>query len=87
MPAGSLVDRRRLGPLLVAADTIRALSMGVLAVVVALGAGPIAVLGIVLVSYIVGVPTRPALAVLLPLVAGQLVPRSSQRNPAAASDR
>ncbi len=71
VPAGSLVDRRRLGPLLVAADTIRALSMGVLAVVVALGAGPIAVLGIVLVSYIVGVPTRPALAVLLPQVAGE----------------
>lgn len=65
LPFGRLVDSVPLRPLLVGVDLVRALLGGALAVLAATGAPTISLLAVVLVSYVVGVPTRPAMSVAL----------------------
>lgn len=63
--SGRLVDSIPLRPLLVVVDLVRALLGGALAVLAATGSPPIWMLAVVLASYVVGVPTRPAMSVAL----------------------
>lgn len=71
LPAGSLVDRRNLRSLVVGIEFVRAGMMGALAVLVWLDAAALPVLVLVLLSYTVAAPTRPALAAIVPTVAGE----------------
>jgi hypothetical protein len=66
VPAGRLVDRSDLVRLIVRTDLVRAALMAGLAATVGLGGGPVLMLVIVLASYVVAVPTRPAMSALLP---------------------
>ncbi len=71
LPAGSLVDRRDLRSLVVSIEFIRSGLMVGLAAIVSLDAAALPVLGLVLVSYTVASPTRPALSAIVPTVAGE----------------
>jgi len=71
LPAGSLVDRSPLRRLLVSIEVTRAALMGALAAVVAFDGPPAAALVVVVVSYTVAAPTRPALSAIVPVVAGE----------------
>lgn len=71
LSAGSLVDRSRLRSLVVSIDLVRAALMLALAVMVAEGVSPLLALLVVLASYTVAVPTRPALSAIVPAVAGE----------------
>ncbi len=71
LPAGSLVDRSRLRELIVSIEAGRAAIMAGLAVVVALDGPPAVVIGLVVVSYTVAAPTRPALSKIIPTIAGE----------------
>lgn len=63
--AGGLVDRTRLRRLIVTIDVVRGLLMLALATIEPLGRSPSWLLLCVVASYVVGVPTRPALTVAL----------------------
>jgi Cyclic nucleotide-binding domain/Transmembrane secretion effector len=65
IPAGTLIDRTRIRPLLVAVDVSRGVLMVVLAVLTSVGLPAWALLAFVLASYVIGVPTRPGLMVAL----------------------
>jgi predicted MFS family arabinose efflux permease len=69
--AGVLADRVDVRALLVGVDLVRGVAMAILAVVSAAGAGSAVTLALMLVSYVAGVPTRPALSAALPRVSGE----------------
>jgi MFS family permease len=71
LPAGSLVDRSNLRRLVVSIELLRAALMVGLAVLVSFDASPFAVLALVVLSYSVAAPTRPALSTIVPTVAGE----------------
>jgi predicted MFS family arabinose efflux permease len=71
LPAGSLVDRSNLRSLVVGIEFVRAGVMVALAVVVSLDGAALLVLVLVLASYTVAAPTRPALSAIVPTVAGE----------------
>ena len=71
LPAGSLVDRSNLRSLLVGIEFVRAGVMVALAVIVSLDGAALPVLALVLASYAVAAPTRPALSSIVPTVAGE----------------
>jgi predicted MFS family arabinose efflux permease len=71
LPGGSLVDRSNLRSLVVGIEFVRAATMVALAVIVSLDAAALPVLALVLVSYTVAAPTRPALSAIVPTVAGE----------------
>lgn len=71
LPAGSLVDRSNLRSLVVGIEFVRAGVMVALAVIVSLDGAALPVLALVLVSYTVAAPTRPALSAIVPTVAGE----------------
>jgi MFS family permease len=71
LPAGVLADRVNLRRLLVAAEAARGALMLLVAPVVALDGPPALVLLVVLVAYVVGVPSRPGLSAAIPAVAGE----------------
>lgn len=60
LPAGSMVDRSRLRSLVVTTELVRAVLMLALAFMVERGVSALPALLIVLASYTVAVPTRPA---------------------------
>ncbi len=70
-PAGALADRIDRRVLLVVLDVARAVCMVVLAVASASGASTTALFAVVLVSYVLAAPYRPALTAGLPHVAGE----------------
>lgn len=63
--AGGLVDRTRLRRLIVTIDVVRGLLMLAVATIEPLGRSPSWLLLCVVASYVIGVPTRPALTVAL----------------------
>lgn len=71
LPAGSLVDRSNLRSLLVTIEFARAALMVVLAVVASRGGAALPTLLLVLASYTIAAPTRPALSATVPSVAGE----------------
>ena len=71
LPAGSLVDRSNLRSLLVTIEFARAALMVVLAVVASRGGAALPALLLVLASYTIAAPTRPALSATVPSVAGE----------------
>lgn len=71
LPAGSLVDHSNLRSLVVGVEFLRAGVMVALAVIVSLDGEALPVLALVLVSYTVASPTRPALSAIVPTVAGE----------------
>lgn len=71
LSAGSMVDRSRLRTLVVTTELVRAGLMLALAIMVAEGVSPLLALLVVLASYTVAVPTRPALSAIVPAVAGE----------------
>jgi MFS family permease len=71
LPAGSLVDRSNLRSLVVGIEFVRAATMVALAVLVSLDAAVLPILALVMVSYTVAAPTRPALSAIVPAVAGE----------------
>ncbi len=71
LPAGSLVDRCNLRRLVVSIEATRTLIMAGLAAVVAFDGPPAVAIGMVMVSYSVGAPTRPALSKIVPSIAGE----------------
>jgi predicted MFS family arabinose efflux permease len=71
VPAGSLVDRSNLRTLVVGVDLARAAVMVTMAVLVSVDAGALAVMALVLLSYTIAAPTRPALSAIVPAVAGE----------------
>jgi MFS family permease len=71
VPAGLLIDRLRPRSLLVGVDLVRAVTTGALGLAALGGATPTIVVALVLLSYVIGVPTRPALAAALPRVASE----------------
>ena len=71
LPAGSLVDRSNKRRLLVTIEFVRAALMALLAALVALEASVVAVLVVMALSYSVAAPTRPALAAVVPTLAGE----------------
>ncbi len=71
LPAGSLVDRSNLRTLVVAVDLARAAVMVAMAVAVSADASALAVMALVLLSYTIAAPTRPALSAIVPAVAGE----------------
>ncbi len=71
LPAGSLVDRSNLRSLVVIIEMLRAGLMVGLAVIVSLDAHALAVLAVVLLSYTIAAPTRPAHSAIVPSVAGE----------------
>ena len=71
LPAGSLVDRSNLRSLVVGIELLRAGVMVALAVIVSLDGAALPVLALVLASYAVAAPTRPALSAIVPTVAGE----------------
>jgi len=71
IPAGALVDRSDPRRLMVVAETLRGVLMLALAVAVGAGLDPIALVAVVLLSYVIGVPTRPALAAATPYVVNE----------------
>ena len=71
LPAGSLVDRSNLRSLLVTIEFARAALMVVLAVVALRGGAALPALLLVLASYTIAAPTRPALSATVPSVAGE----------------
>lgn len=72
LPAGALVDRSNLRTLVVTVEMARAAVMIALAAVAAFDAPAFPVLVLVLLSYTIAAPTRPALSAIVPLVAGEL---------------
>jgi MFS family permease len=71
IPAGTLADRLDRRALLVGLDIARAATMGAVAAAVALDAANWMVLGIVLLSYTLAAPYRPAISAELPHIAGE----------------
>ncbi len=71
LPAGSLVDRASLRPLLISIEFGRAAIMGGLAVFVAADGPPGLALVAVVASYAIAAPSRPALSAIVPAVAGE----------------
>jgi predicted MFS family arabinose efflux permease len=71
LSAGSMVDRSDLRVLIVATELVRAALMLALAALVAADVSALPVLLVVLASYTVAVPTRPALSAIVPSVAGE----------------
>jgi len=69
--AGPLLRRVDVRRTLVLVDALRTLVMATTAAVAATGGGPATVIALVLVSHLVGVPTRPAVSAVLPHVAGE----------------
>jgi MFS family permease len=69
--AGGLIERVDLRHLLVTIDLIRCATMITLALLSASGGSPTPLLVCVLVSYVVGVPTRPALSLALLEISGE----------------
>lgn len=70
-PAGVLADRMDRRRLLIALDLLRAVLMSLLAVAAAQRAGLAIAFGLVLATYTVAAPARPALSAALPAVAGE----------------
>jgi MFS family permease len=70
-PAGALADRIDRRVLLVVLDVARAVCMVVLALASASGASATVLFAVVLVSYVLAAPYRPALTAGLPYVAGE----------------
>ena len=71
LPAGSLVDRSNKRRLLVTIEFVRAVLMVLLAALAAGGAGAVPVLVVMMLSYSVAAPTRPALSAVVPALAGE----------------
>ncbi len=71
LPAGSLVDRSNKRRLLVTIEFVRAALMVLLAVLAALDAGAVPVLVVMMLSYSIAAPTRPALSAVVPTLAGE----------------
>jgi MFS family permease len=71
LPAGSLVDRSDMRRLIVGIDLLRALLMAAIAVMASMGVGALPVLVLVLGSYTIAAPTRPALSAVVPAIAGE----------------
>lgn len=71
LPAGSLVDRSDVRRLLVSVEMVRAALMVGVAAVVGVDGPPAAVLVLVLLSYCVAAPSRPAVSAIVPAVAGE----------------
>ncbi len=71
LPAGSLVDRSNLRSLLLTIEFGRAALMVVLALVASRGGAALPALLVVLASYTIAAPTRPALSAIVPSVAGE----------------
>lgn len=71
LPAGSLVDRSNVRRMLVSVELVRGAVMGALAVVVGVDGPPGLVIALVLASYCVGAPTRPAVSAIVPAIAGE----------------
>ncbi len=71
LPAGSLVDRSNVRRLIVAIEFLRAALMAVMAVMVSQDVAAPAVLSIMVASYAIAAPTRPALSAIVPAIAGE----------------
>lgn len=71
LPAGSLVDRSNVRRLIVAIEFSRAALMAVLAVMVSQDVASPVVLVIMVASYSIAAPTRPALSAVVPAIAGE----------------
>lgn len=71
LPAGSLVDRVSLRPLLISIDFGRAAIMAALAMFVAADCPPGLALVAVVASYTIAAPSRPALSAVVPAIAGE----------------
>ena len=71
LPAGSVVDHSDVRRLIVTIEFARAALMGALAVIASRDVGALPVILIVLASYTIAAPTRPALSAIVPDVAGE----------------
>ncbi|MGB7880658.1 MAG: MFS transporter, partial [Ilumatobacteraceae bacterium] len=71
LPAGSLVDRSNVRSMLVAIEFSRALLMVALSLLAASNGPASVVLVIVVASYTIAAPTRPALSAVVPAIAGE----------------
>ena len=71
LSAGSLVDRSNVRRLIVAIEFSRAVLIAVLAVMVSQDVAAPAVLSIMVASYAIAAPTRPALSAIVPAIAGE----------------
>lgn len=71
MPTGQLVDRLDLRIMLVTIDFVRGALMLVVGLGVGWGAGPAPIIGLMLLSYVAGVPTRLGYVSALPHLVGE----------------